>query len=80
MTKYQVEFESDPEIDELFLKIDKLQTQLSEKHGIEWHTLSYFYDETGAYWRFDWEYMWDRTHDNLKTILKMAIEAGTALL
>lgn len=76
MIERNVEIECDSEVSELFFEIEALQERLKRK-GVAWHRLSYFYFEGGAsFWRFDWEYVWDRNHEDLKTLLDMAIKEG----
>lgn len=79
MVERKIDIECDHEVNELFDKIDKIQETLKSKKGISWHTLSYFYNEHGSFWRFDWEYIWNENHDDLKAVLEMAIKAGYEL-
>ncbi len=77
MIEHRVEFECSLEVKRLVEEIDKLQENLKIKAGVNWSTLSYFYQEGGgSFWRFDWEHLWNRNNTDLKILLEQAIEAG----
>lgn len=80
MVEIKIEIECDYEVDQLFEQIRTIQQQLKNERGIDWHTLSYFYNESSPYWRFDWQYLWNKDHQDLKSLLLQAIEAGNELL
>lgn len=66
------------DLDELFDRIKELQVELSQKRGINWHHYSYF--PLGSFWRFDWEYMWDETDEDIEALLKRAIDHAENVL
>ncbi len=85
MTEVQIEFENyidyetDECLDDLFKEIKEIDAQINDYIGMH-YSLTYFYGELDtSFWRFDWGYMWDRTNQDLKALLKEAIEAGKGM-